>query len=76
MDVLGSANEPHGGHSKTMCVQCILGGLYDVWMRGQSQIIIGAKIYYLFPGRNFDNRVLRGNDDSFLFEKAIFLYLL
>jgi hypothetical protein len=35
-------------------------------MRGKAQVVIGAKVDYLFSGADFDDGILRSRDDSLL----------
>jgi hypothetical protein len=65
VQILGAADEAHAGHAEAVRIQRILGGLDDVRMIGQAQIVVGAEIQHLAAVGQFDLGGLRAGDDAF-----------
>ena len=59
VQILRATDEPNRCHAESMRVQRILGGLDDLRMIGQTQIVVGAEIQYLAPVLQFDFGRLR-----------------
>src|SRR5690606_15536034 len=64
--ILRAADEPNRGHSETSIVEGLVGGLNNVGMVGETQIVIGAKIKGL-PILGVNNGPLRRGNDSLFF---------
>ena len=66
VDVLGSADEPHGGHTVAVFLQSPFGCFHQTGMVGEPQVIVGAEvdylaIFYLYLrplGREYDPLIL------------------
>ncbi len=65
MQILRSANEAHGSHTKTPSVEAFFGGSEDLRMIRQAKIIVRAQIEHLTTVLQLDPRILGAGDDAF-----------
>ncbi|MNN11252.1 hypothetical protein D3C81_1242050 [compost metagenome] len=71
MQVLGAADEAHRGHAEAVAVQRVLGGLDQVRVVGQAQVVVGAEIQHRAAVVQGDFRRLRAGDDAFGLEQPL-----
>ena len=44
VDVLGPADEPHGGHSGSVSSESLYCGLHDLRVTGEAEIVVGTEV--------------------------------
>ena len=44
MNILRAANKPHGAHAVAMTVNVFVGRFNCFWVRGKTEVIVGAKV--------------------------------
>lgn len=71
VQILGAADEAHRGHAEAVAIQRVLGGLDDVRVIGQAQIIVGAEIQHAAAIGQGDLGRLRAGDDALGLEQAL-----
>ncbi len=74
VQVLGAADETHAGHAEAMAVQRVLGGLDDVRVVGQAQVVVGAEVQHAAAIGQADARRLRGGDHPLVLEQPLLAY--
>ncbi len=75
VDVLGAADEADRGHAVAARVQALVGGLDDVGVAGEPEVVVGAHVDDLLEGRagrelDLDVGRLGRVDEPFLLEEA------
>ncbi len=71
VQVLGAADEAHRGHAETMRVQRILGGLDQLRVVGQAQVVVGTEVQHRAAVVQGDLGRLRAGDDAFGLEQPL-----
>ncbi len=71
VQVLGAADEAYRGHAEAVAVQRVLGGLDDVRVVGQAQIVVGTEVQHAAAIGQGDLGRLRTGDDALGLEQAL-----
>ena len=72
VQIIGAADEPHGGHAKPVRIQRRLRRFDQLWMIGKAEIIVGAKVEQAAPVSGADMRTLRCQDRALYFPQRCF----
>ncbi len=70
VNLLGSADESHGGQTVAPALEGFLGGGDNVGMVGQSQVVVGAEVEDVLAVEDAHVGLLRGGEDPFALEEA------
>ena len=71
VDVLGPADETHGGHAVSMPVEPLPCRLDDPRMIGEAEVVVRAEVQHLAPALYADDRALRALDDALALEQPL-----
>ncbi|KAG1393372.1 hypothetical protein G6F59_014379 [Rhizopus arrhizus] len=71
VQILGATDEAHRGHAEAVGIQCVLGGLDQVRMVGQAQVVVGTEVQHLAAVVEGDLGRLRAGDDPLGLEQAL-----